>query len=438
MNILYVTEWFATPDTPGLSRAYQFARAWTEAGHHVTVLTGDVDHLSNRPSEPVGKLGLEVIDGVHVVRLRSVSGWPGSIAQRAMLYGSFAWSAYRAARGVRSPDIVVGSTPPPTVGLVAGRIAQRFGVPFAYEMRDLWPDRLIAAGQLRHGPLARWITAMERACLQRAAGAVFVTRGDALVARQALGFHGRSIVIPHGVDHWMSAPVTAHARRADQPFTCVYVGAHGPYNRLPDILAAAHSLRDEAFRFVFIGDGDDKSAIAERAREWRLDRVEFRPLASKRDAFAAMCHADACLLASGPDRHYRRWLPNKVFDYLASGTPVVASAHGELAELVERAGGIVVPARQPAGIMHALRALHATPPARRRALGARARDYVLRHHRRTDRAHLELAWLRDIIAGYGSSGSVRSHPWDRREGAPTHIQSVPQPARRSTEWRQTG
>jgi glycosyltransferase involved in cell wall biosynthesis len=402
MKILYLAQWFATPDQPGLSRAYELGRGWARLGHQVRIVSGAVDHLTlsevtERP--PPFRIHALDIDGIRVERVWSTNGGGRGKWQRASLFGSYALCALWAGARGPVPDLVIASSPPTSVGLVGLCLARRYAVPLVYELRDLWPDFLLASGVLARGPEARILRALEHVCRRRAHGLVAVTQGGK-AALESLGIESdRIAVVPHGVDHFMYDPV----QRRDGPaarFSAVFAGNESRFHALDDLIAASAIVdRHLSFQLTLLGDGDERRRLEASVKASGLDCVRFVPVLSRRDTFHALVNADVCLLAARPEPHFDHWLPNKVFDYLASGTPIVAGARGELARLIHdsRAGTVVEPGR-PELLAGAIMELAQRPPEERRRIGALGRAHALGHFGRAHRAEALLPWLEELRA----------------------------------------
>ncbi|WP_217914280.1 glycosyltransferase family 4 protein [Miltoncostaea marina] len=390
-RITYVSQYFVSADQPGGVRHWQHTRALARAGHDVTVVTSYVQHKERTVPERYRgrRMVRETEDGLDVWRTYSTPGYGRDLRSRIANYGTFAlWSAVAGARAPR-PDVVVASSPSLPSAAAAAAMAAARGARFVLEVRDLWPDSAIAMGLVRDRHTIRVARTLESYCYRRADRIVALTEGirDGMVE---LGVSPAKItLITNGVDLEIGAP---DGRPADVPvpgdaFVAMYVGAHGTYSSLETVLGAAELLRDlPGARVVLVGNGDRKPSLVEEARRRGLDNVVFADPVPKRDVPAWLARADACLLPYQDNELFAGALPNKAFDYLGAGRPIVAAAPaGELTRMVERAGcGVAVPPEDPAALAGAIRALASDPGGARR-MGAAGRAYALEHY---DRAAL--------------------------------------------------
>lgn len=401
MRILYFVQYFNLPHEPGGSRPYQFARSWVRRGHEVTVITGAVNHKTlTVPEKYRGRLFVaEKVDSIRVIRCWSYAGFRGSFKKRLLNFLSFAATAALAGliRAGRA-DVVYASSTPLTVGLPGYATALARGAPFFFEVRDLWPQSAIVAGVLKEGARATRLAAgLARFLYRRAVKIVAVTRGIAEGLRREGAIAEKILFVPNGVDDWMVQAGEGPAEPPAGVFRVVYCGAHGRWNGLGQILQAAALLAEEsAVHFDFIGDGDEREALVEKAARMGLARMTFRGALPKQEAFGELRRASACIVVTWSHPFQRMVLANKIFDYLAAGRPVIVAAEGEMAQLVQEAGcGVVVPPESPELLAEAVRRLAAGPEAEREAMGRRGRQYILEHYRRDELGDRLLACFAD-------------------------------------------
>ncbi len=394
MRILYFVQYFNLPHEPGGSRPYQFARAWTQAGHEVTVVTGAVNHKTlTVPDQYRGKFSVEEdVDGIRLLRVWSYAGIRGSFKKRLLNFGSYAVSAALAGlfKGGK-PDLIYASTTPLLVGLPGVVTSHWRNVPFVFEVRDLWPQSAVVAGILKPESLAtRLASGLARYLYDSAARCVAVTQGIADGLEAEGQAREKLLFVPNGVDDWMveEARRGAAARSEAGPFEIVYCGAHGKWNGLGQILDAATQLKDDrSICFRFIGDGDEREALIQRAQHEGLSQCRFEGAVPKQSAFEAIRRGGASVVVTWAHPFQRMVLANKIFDYLAAGRPVIVAAEGEMKTLVDAAGcGITVRPEQPQELAEAIQRIAALSPAERDAMGMRGQRYILERYQRADLA----------------------------------------------------
>jgi glycosyltransferase involved in cell wall biosynthesis len=387
VRVTYVSQYFVSADQPGGVRHWQHARALARAGHRVSVVTSYVQHKERTvPERYAGRRVVhETEDGLDVWRTYSTPGYGRDLRSRVASYGTFAWwSAVASARAPR-PDVVVASSPSLPSAAAAATLARARGARFLLEVRDLWPDSAIAMGLVRDRRTIAVARRLEAYCYARADRIVALTEGirDGMVAQGVSP--ARIALITNGVDLEIGGDVAPAAVPVPgDAVVAMYVGAHGTYSSLETVLDAAGRLRDTPrVRVVLVGNGDRKPALVEEATRRGLANVVFADAVPKREVPSWLARADICLLPYQDNPLFAGALPNKAFDYLGAGRPIVASAPaGELTRMVEAAGcGVAVPPEDGAALADAVRRLAADPEGAR-AMGARGRAHALEHYDR--------------------------------------------------------
>lgn len=320
----------------------------------VLIVAGDRNHYSQRRFRTDDRR----------FRLVRVPAQGGGGAAR--LIGWIAYAGQALAVTLRAPDasLVVGSSPQPLAAL-AGLVAARLrGLPFVLEVRDLWPESLVSAGVMRRGGLGyRVFRALERVLARQARRIVCVTSGWERHFG-ALGVADRLVVVPNGTEPSdFAVPTAREALRAEHRvsgFTAVFAGAHGPKDGLDQILDAAGALPE--VRFLLVGSGPAKPAARERAIREGLGNVEFREPLAKQHLAGLLRACDVGVHAVTPLEVFQQGMsPNKLFDYLAAGLPVVSNAgRGLRSVLGDRDCGVVGPSD---GLAAGLRIVRDASPA---------------------------------------------------------------------------
>jgi len=288
------------------------------------------------------------------------------------------------------PDVVYASSPHLLTGLSGWVVARLRRAAFVLEIRDLWPQILADIGRLSStSPSYRAVKRLERFLYRRADAIVVLTEG---VAREVAETAARRIgqkridatkihLIPNGADpedFVIDTPRNVLRRRFGfEGVTIVYAGAHGPANGLDFVLDAALELRDELpeARFVLVGDGLSKASLVERAAALRLDNVRFLDPIPKNEIPALLSAADVGLHVLGDLPLFLYGVsPNKLFDYMAAGLPVLTNTAGEVGDLVKgQDAGVVV---DPAGLAAGARQVVAAGPGQRQQWGDNGRHVM--------------------------------------------------------------
>lgn len=348
MKITYIHQYFTTPEMAGGTRSYDFARRFVEAGHEVNVVTAATDGRRRGGWFVTNEASINV----HWLPVRYTNAM--SYRERIWAFVNFMVAAsIRAAR--LHADVVFATSTPLTVAVPAVVAARWQRVPMVFEVRDLWPTVPIAMGALGNPLLraaARWL---ERWAYRNAESVVALSPGmrDGIVAT---GYPPERVAtIPNGSDLEAFRPDTelavsfrsARAWLGERPLL-LYAGALGRANGVSWLVRLTRDLAPLVpdLRVLVIGDGLERSAVEDLARGCGLlDSVIFmEPPMAKRDVAAAFAAADvtACLFID----HESLWTgsPNKLFDSLAAGTPVLINYGGWQASLLATRGAGAVEA----------------------------------------------------------------------------------------------
>jgi glycosyltransferase involved in cell wall biosynthesis len=394
MHILLIHQVFLTSRQAGGTRHYEFARHCIENGHRVTVITSDVDYLTGRRID--GPLDEEV-DGIRIRRARMLSRIHQSFVWRIAAFLTFMLTSVGTALKTADIDLVVGTSPPLFQAVSAWAVAAVRRKPLLVEIRDLWPDFAIDMGILKN-PLFIWLARRLETFLYRRTDHILVNSPAYRDYLLDQGLPGEKIsLIPNGVDPAMFDPAeTGRAIREEfdleGKFVVVYTGAIGPANDVSTLVrAAAHLQADEDVRLLIVGDGKDRPAVERLIAREGLTNVILAGPRPKSEMKQVLGAADACVATLLPIPMFAMTYPNKVFDYLAAGRPVVLAIDGVVREVVEKAdAGIFATPGDDRAVARAISRLKADPRTARE-MGLRGRGYVTANFDRNRHAAAFLA-----------------------------------------------
>jgi glycosyltransferase involved in cell wall biosynthesis len=407
VNVWVIHQHAIPPERPGGTRHFSIARNLRDEGINLHIVASNVDYLSR--SEGVGPAGsmvwAEVRDGVPFHWIRTPR--PGkSLLSRAMGMRAFATRVRRHhwLTTLPVPDVIVGSSPSPLAALAGAALARRHKVPFVAEIRDVWPQSLIDIGRFsQHHPGILFLSAVERRLYAQASRIITLLPGAAAHIEQVLpGSGARTTWIPNGVDVRLFPPPPEPQRTG--PLVLMYAGAHGRANGLDTILDAVRILQPEVtagrVRCVLMGDGPEKPRLEGRVREENIRGLEFEPPVPKDQVMSRLARAHGFLMVLR-DSPVFKWgiSPNKLFDYMMMGRPVLFSVRTPFNPIEKSGGGISVSPENPEALASAVRELLALPPEAQAAMGRRGRVWVQHHHDMSGLARQFGEVLRATVAG---------------------------------------
>ena len=364
-HILLVHQLFVAGDQAGGTRHFELARELGGEGDRVTVVTSPVSYLSGKPKP----IATDLPAGLRIRRASLLLGGSGGFVARVISFLSFMVSSFWTGLRVRDVDLVWGTTPPIFQAPTAWLLARMKGVPFVLEVRDLWPDFAVELGVLKSPVLIRMAKGLERFLYEKADLILVNSPGfEEHVRREG----GKNVVlVANGVDPTQFAPeddgAAVRAERGwGERFVSLYAGAHGIPNDLDVVLDAAAAAEDDDGLFAFVGAGREVERLRQRADELGLRNVEFVGARPKSEMAGFLAAADVCIAILQPLPLFRTTYPNKVFDYMAAGRPVVLAIDGVIRRVVDEANGgtFVLPGDADA-LLAAIRAYRLDPDLRR-------------------------------------------------------------------------
>lgn len=404
VKVLYFHQHFVTPKGAGAIRSYAMARKLIQQGHSVTMVCG---------SNTTGTTGLEgpfqkgkrrgLVDGIDVIELDLKYSNSDGFLKRIWTFLLFAMRSVLIAL-TEKYELVFATTTPLTAG-IPGIFARWFRrKPFVFEVRDLWPELPREMGVITN-PLVLWVMGVLEWVSYRSAHRLIGLSPGIVEGIRKRGVAANKIaMIPNGCDLDIFTDSAEAWRPADideSDLMAVFAGTHGIANGLDAVLDAAGELKNRGrsdITFVLIGSGKLKSELMNRAEREGLDNVIFHEPVKKSELAGLMRSTDLGMqiLANVPAFYYGT-SPNKFFDYIAAGVPVLNNYPGWLAEIIERDQcGYVVPPANPEAFADALEQA-AAERDKLPAMGQRAKALAKREFDREKMASRWVEWVTGVV-----------------------------------------
>ena len=352
MRVIYFHQHFSVPSGPGGIRSYTMARHLVERGHSVTMVCGSFAG-NDTGLKDLFKNGQRrgLVDGIDVIEFNLVYSNSDSFISRTWTFFKYVLRSLILIFK-ENYDIVFATTTPLTAG-IPGIVAKHFRrKPFVFEVRDLWPELPKAMGVIKNPFVLSLMSALEWLSYHSADHIIALSPGiaDGIKVR---GIDDQFIsVIPNGCDLDIfdgSLQLWRPEAIDDNDFLAIFAGTHGIANGLDDVLDAAKELckrnRDD-IKILLIGNGKLKLSLIERANREGLSNVFFHDPINKKQLSSLMSSANIGLQTlANIEAFYYGTSPNKFFDYIASGLPVLINYPGWIAELINKndVGYVVMP-----------------------------------------------------------------------------------------------
>lgn len=403
MDILYFHQYFSTPEGATGLRSYQMAQALIRKGHKVTMVCGGSMQTGLSGPFKMGKR-CGTVDGIEVIELNlPYSNYHGFL-KRSITFFRFAFRSIKIAL-TRKYDLIFATSTPLTAGLpgIAASFLRR--KPFVFEVRDLWPELPREMGVVTNPLVLKAMDVLEwlsyhsaRKCIGLSPGIVEGIKRRGIPAEKIA-------MIPNGCDLDIFAPKAGEALRpqgvGENEFLAIFSGAHGIANGLDAVLDAAGELKKRQrfdIKLLFVGDGKLKPALKHRAETEGLNNCMFLDPVPKMALASYQRGADVGLmiLANVPAFYYGT-SPNKFFDYIATGLPVLNNYPGWLADMIRQYRcGLAVPPSDPAAFADGLEYM-ADHRSELIEMGEHARHLAEQEFDRRMLAEKFVAWLEGSV-----------------------------------------
>ena len=387
MKVLYFHQYFCTPDGNSGIRSYEMARHLVESGHKVTMVFGESPRLKSPLMNEHYRNGIRKgkIEGIDLIELNLHYSNKLSLFQRSFLFLKYSLRSVQLVFKEEF-DIVFATSTPITIG-IPGIVMKLSGKkkPFVFEVRDLWPELPREMGVIKNKFILWAMGVLENLSYNKADACIALSPGIEKGIRKRLKNVVPVYLIPNGCDLDLFKPghhpKTIFPGCTEDNFIAVFIGAHGIANGLNAALDAAgilkHDKNSQHIKIVLIGDGKIKSQLIKRAKEENLENVILLDPVPKKYLVNYLWAADLglMLLANVPAFYYGT-SPNKFFDYISSGLPVLNNYPGWLADMInEHNLGVVVRPDDAAEFADALIGL-SNDKAKLETMGKNARQFA--------------------------------------------------------------
>jgi len=367
MRILYFHQYFKTPEASGSTRSYEMAKYFVDQGHNVTMVF--VQTEKNKKHSPLKGEFIKgerrgSVDGIDLIEFNLTYSNNLNFLRRSMLFISYAFRSIKLIR-TEKYDLLFSSSTPLTAG-IPGIIMKMVNIkkPFVFEVRDLWPELPREMGVIKNKFILWLMGVLESLSYNKADACIALSPGIEKGIRKKMKKDKPIFLIPNGSDLELFKPgyepKTVFPGLNDDDFVAIFTGAHGLANGLDAALDAAQVLKDSGYqdkiKFVFIGGGGLKEKLVKRAKDNQLSNCIFIDFVTKKELEKYLHAADIglMLLANVPAFYYGT-SPNKFFDYISIGLPVLNNYPGWLADMInENHCGVAIPPENPEAFANAL------------------------------------------------------------------------------------
>ncbi|MGE0088169.1 MAG: glycosyltransferase family 4 protein [Bacteroidales bacterium] len=343
MRVLYYHQYFKTRNAAGGTRSYEFAKRLVKKKHLVTIICArDVDEDLNWKEFHNKDYRIGEVDGIKVIQINLNTSHKQNYIKRTLGFVRFAIKSIRFAF-TEQYDILFATSTPLTIG-IPGIIIKIFKpkTKFIFEVRDLWPELPRAMGAIRNPIILRLLGLLEKVSYHSANACIGLSPGMVEgIAKK--GVHKDNIaLIPNACDLELFYPKNVDKNVikgcSENNFIAIFSGSHGTANGLDFVLDVANYLqkqKNDVIKIVMIGKGVAKNNLVARAKRENLNNCIFLEPVPKNELVEILQASDIgmMVLADIPEFAYGT-SPNKFFDYIATGLPVLVNHYGWVSDLI--------------------------------------------------------------------------------------------------------
>lgn len=337
MKILYIHQYFVTPQEPGATRSYWISKELVKRGHHVTVITGN----SESKHEP----GRFDRDGIDVIYVNNYYNNTQTKIQKVWSFIKFIFQSIKVAAKEEKVDLVYATSTPLTIGAIALALRAIKGWRYVFEVRDLWPEFPIQVGAVSNPVLIWLLRKFEKRIYKRSEHVVALSPGMQEGVIKAGTPVEKTSMIPNMskpdifYPHEVNVDIVKQFNIDLTKFNVIHFGMLAVANGLEYIIKAAIELKkkgDESIQFLFMGEGAMQPMLEEMVRENDLHNVRF--LGNYKVGIVAevtnCCNASITSFKNLPILATNS--PNKLFDSLSAGKTIIVNSAGWTKDMVEK------------------------------------------------------------------------------------------------------
>lgn len=331
MRLIYIHQYFRTPDQGGAVRSYHLAKGLVEAGIAVDMITthGQPDYDQRW------------IEGIRVHYLPVAYDQKFGFFKRIWAFWKFVVEARKLVKKLPRPDLLYITSTPLTTGLIGLWAKKRMALPYIFEVRDLWPEAPIQVGAIRNPIVKKLLYSLEKRIYDQSLSLVALSPGIASHL-QHISPSREVALIPNFSDLNVFYPKVRDQKLAEQmglnaAFTITYTGALGQVNAVEELLDLAEMAQNQVknWNFLIMGAGSHSEKLKKTSHAKRLKNIRFIPFAAKEKVNEILSLSDMAWISFAHLPVLKTNSPNKFFDALAAGKPILVNHKGWVYDLVK-------------------------------------------------------------------------------------------------------
>ena len=331
MRLVYIHQYFRTPEQGGAVRSYHLAKGLVKAGVEVELITA---HSGNTYDQ-------RWIDGIKVHYLPVAYDQKFGFFRRVWSFLRFVRQSKKLLKKLSRPDLLYVTSTPLTTGWIGLWAKRKLALPYIFEVRDLWPEAPIQVGAIQNPLLIRFLRSLEKKIYDQSLSLVALSPGIATHLKHISPDRSVSL-IPNFSDLSQFFPkeknqTLVNSNGLTSGLTIAYTGALGQVNAVEELLNLAKMAQDRGknWNFLIMGEGSHEALLREKVKSLKLSYTHFLPFGSKEQVNEVLSLADFAWISFAHYPVLKTNSPNKFFDAIAAGKAVLVNHKGWVHDLVK-------------------------------------------------------------------------------------------------------
>lgn len=333
MNILYIHQYFLTPQEPGGTRSYWLAQELIKNGHKVTMLTS-----STKFQEEVKEIN---VDGIEVIYIKEEYDQNMSVARRLKAFIKFMYKASKIGLKQKNIDLVFATSTPLTIGIPALILKKLNKIPYIFEVRDLWPEVPIQMGVINNKWVVKATRLLEKIIYKNAKHVIALSPGMQEGVVKYIPKERTSMIsnMAKKDEFWPRDKNTELIKQLglqENSFKLIHFGSLGKANGAHTIVESARLMKDiNDVEFLFVGGGSTETELVELVEKYKLDNVKFLGRFPMKEVSEIVNFSDVSIISFLDLPILYTNSPNKLFDSLSAGKPIIVNSAGWTKDIAE-------------------------------------------------------------------------------------------------------
>jgi len=388
MNILIHTQYFPPETNAPANRWGYFAKYLADQGHKITILT-------SFPNHPLGRIlnGYknqwrfdEEMDGMKIIRTWTYISASRRFISRLFNYFSFAFSSYMNMFN-KDINLFIASSPPLSVAIVGAIIAKKKKIPLILDLRDIWPEAAVSTGYIKKGFFYHLAEKWEKRCYKQAQKILVNSLAIFEELKNSKGVPSSKLeFIPNGADLEFFKEINNSNKINEEynikdKFIVLYTGLLG-FAQAPEVMIDAAKIleNNKDIVFLIVGGGPLKKDLESKIKDLELDNVVLTGQRPREEMPVFVSRGDICLVPYKNSSTFQKNVPSKMFDYMASGKPIIINLEGAASDIIIKAqAGLVVEPENALALAKTIEQLYNNRFLRKK-MGNSGKVYVEKHY----------------------------------------------------------